>query len=78
MREKTIGGEDSKYRCVVKVSFHKTCIYLKGICNGENKTTTLVLLGPRGGGGGSKKAVPADTVDALRGGRKGDTFNIKL
>ena len=30
---------------------------------------TTVFLGPRGGG---NKAVPADTVDTLRGARKGD------
>ena len=32
-------------------------------------TTMTVFLGPRGG---RKRAVPADTVDTLRGGRKGD------
>ena len=32
-------------------------------------TTMTVFLGP---GGGRKRAVPADMVDSLRGGRKGD------
>ena len=27
----TVGGEDSKYRCVVKVGFQKISLYQKGI-----------------------------------------------
>ena len=69
---KMVGGEDSKYRCVVKIGFQKTSLYRKRIGKTEKITTITtmtVFLGPRGG---RKRAVPADTVDTLRGGRKGD------
>ena len=64
---KRVGGEDSKYRCVVKVSFEKTSLYQKEIGKKGKPTTTImtVFLGPRGG---RTRAVPADTVDTLRGG----------
>ena len=72
---KTVGGEDSKHRCVVKVVFQLSSLYQKRICKNEGTNNTNnknVFLGPLGGEGGRKKTVPAISVDTLRGRRKGD------
>jgi hypothetical protein len=37
---KMVGGEDSKYRCEVKISFQKTSLYLKGMSGRKQKEGT--------------------------------------
>ena len=68
----TVSGDGSKYRCVVKAGFQKTSLYQKEYVKIKDNIIAIIItvfLGPRGG---RKRAVPAISVDIVRGGRKGD------
>ena len=68
---KTICGEDSKYRCVVKIVFPKTRIYKKKAYVIKKTKLLQRCSWARGGCVGRIGAVPSVTVDTLRGGRTG-------
>ena len=72
-----VGGEDSKYRYVVKKAFQKTSLHQKGIGQRENKTTitTTVFLGP---GGGIEQKRFQQTRSTHSGAGEKETLNNKI